>query len=235
MDKQTKLIILLLCVVIIFGIIFALKVTGIIKPKDNTTDYQNITASEDKTANRLQNSEKKNKSVNRFSYVLEEIILFILIGFVCIGSYKAYAKLGVSKILLIIDYIILPVLLIVSIFVYPRLFLDPNDTSYGAYIGFIFLPVTIFIWLLVSVGIQYCYFKCLDMNGSIAFLALIPMTTVFISMPEIINLVVAVIMIIYGVISAVRLAEYFNKSQLFAIGICFLPFIFIPILGYSKD
>ena len=35
-------------------------------------------------------------------------------------------------------------------------------------IGEMLIACIIFIWLLVSVGIQYCYFKCLDMNFCIS-------------------------------------------------------------------
>lgn len=40
--------------------------------------------------------------------------------------------------------------------------------------------------------------------------------------------------LVFSIMAALNLAKYFNKSSGFGIGLAFLPFVFYPMLGFSK-
>lgn len=42
-------------------------------------------------------------------------------------------------------------------------------------------------------------------------------------------------LLVLYIVSCVKLAKLFNKSNAFTLGLIFLPFIFLPILGFGKD
>jgi len=223
MDKQMKLIVILLCIITIFGVIFALKVTGVIKKKENL----NIVQQEEYT-NTTHIIEEKEDDEEKLDFKLIFIIFMIrivvlaIVGVMAVGFYKAYLKLGIPEMWLKIAFIGVPILYYIG----------------SLFIGAIAVVICCIIGAISLFIIHYNYFKCLDMNGSITFIAFVPAIISFLNIPFVIitiDLIVLVIMIIYGIIASIRFAKAFNKSSLFTLGMIFLPFIFVPILGYSKD
>jgi len=92
------------------------------------------------------------------------------------------------------------------------------------------------IIILVIAG----YWKVFVKAGKPGWACLIPFYNIFVLM-EIIGkpwwwlllMFIPVVNIIIAVIVSLELAKVFGKGTGFGIGICFLPFIFVPILAFT--
>lgn len=243
MDKQTKLIILLFIILIIIGGIFALKVTGVIKPKEsnkvveysqenNLKDNSIIesTVKNNSTDSKWDISNKLNKRESKLLTVIKFIAILTVIIVILVGCYKAYIKLGMPKLLLDISFIGIPGTICA---LYLLFFIMP--TQIFSILGL--LQIIIIIDEIIFLCLTYCYFRCLDMNGAIVFLVII--IGLLMKIPNIlfsiISLILAIVLLVYSIESIVKLARFFNKGILYILGLLFLPFIFLPILGYSND
>ena len=220
MDKQTKIIMGLLAGIIILAVIFTLKVTGVIKPTQNVSETNSIETNI---------NEKESIEQLQFVYVVKFIAIMTGTIVMLIGFYRAYAKLGIP-----------PILLILTLFVFPMTMGLIKTTLVFAAFGIVSASISLIyiglgIVLIVSIITVGKYFKCLNMNSLIAWLLIVPVLTVFSTSFVFLNWIVYIILLVYYVISIERFARCFGKGIGFAIGIFFLPMIFIPIIGYSNN
>lgn len=103
-----------------------------------------------------------------------------------------------------------------------------------------FIPLII-IALLIALIMTVAYWKIFSKSGYPGWKCLIPVYNliiflkitgnktwwIFILLVPLVNLVVAIILLL-------DLGKVFGKRNAFRAGLIFLPFIFIPILGFSK-
>lgn len=112
-----------------------------------------------------------------------------------------------------------------------------NNFENGSGVGVI---GTLF-YLAVGAFYLYCYWRLFEKAGKPGWTSLIPVYNVLVTL-EIIGrpwwwlllMLVPVVDIVIGVMIYLDLAKVFGKGSGFAIGLIFLPFIFIPILALGE-
>lgn len=233
------LIIVLILIISIAGIILALKMTGIIK-QNKTQELTDNTEIKDSTYEDYSEfKEKLEKEINRKKTIsiISSIISFIISMIITIGVCKLYSKLE------------LPFYVLLFTFLSPIISIIENKLT-G--LSSIVLSIVLAILSLMSL---YHYYKAVGMSGLWAILpAIIPIIAAFnISnsmflfsshnnlsragsggFTMFLTIVLLAASIISYIISNIRLGKKFNKSSGFIVGLAILPFIFQPILGYSK-
>ena len=226
-----NLIGILLIIITIAGIILLLKITGILAPKENTTNINisNYISSVSNTGGIALDDSKNTYYKSNSTYdtirgwadslliwlkVLAGFLIFmaIICIFIDIGIFMLYRKLQIP-LWAILMLILSPIIL--------------NFAT--SFLGVLALILEI---VLITVG-RYFYFKAVGMSGNWAFLILlIAISSVTI---QILVLVFAVVYIIAYIISNIRIAQIFNRGLGFTVGLVFLPHVFQAILGYIKE
>lgn len=241
--KVSIFIVILLVIIIISGIILALKVTGIIKSKEREitqdvyTDYslnqekQNYSYLENDKYNDWQQEISRKKTTN---FIWNIILIFSTI-IINIGICKLYKKLN------------MPNYVVNFTFIYPFLLIIKGWTS-----GTIenILNITFTLFGIIS---MYNYFKALDMSGIWAILLFLAIfflpigytslilsgmmgsSNIIASFITVLSLAALIAWLVAYIKSSIKLGQLFNKSNSFIVGLVILPFIFQPILGYNKQ
>lgn len=112
-----------------------------------------------------------------------------------------------------------------------------NNYGNGGGVG----VIGILFYLAVVAFYLYCMWRLFEKAGKPGWAALIPIYNVLVEL-EIIGrpwwwlllMLVPVVDIVIGVMICLDLAKVFGKESGFAIGLIFLPFIFIPILALGE-
>jgi uncharacterized membrane protein YoaK (UPF0700 family) len=114
---------------------------------------------------------------------------------------------------------------------------NSGDSAMAGIIGLFVLVVYLAVLIVVIAGLWKVFTKA----GQPGWMAIIPILNVFVLIriagkPAwwIILFLIPVVNFIIGIILNVSLAEKFGKGLGFALGMIFLPFIFIPILGFGS-
>ena len=108
------------------------------------------------------------------------------------------------------------------------------DSNYGDGVSII----VVLLYLAVIVFYIYCMWRIYEKADKPGWTSIIPVYNVLVQL-EIIGrpwwwlllMFVPVVNFVIGIILMLDLAKVFGKSSSFAIGLIFLPFIFIPILA----
>lgn len=102
-------------------------------------------------------------------------------------------------------------------------------------------PVSLILMLVLIVIIIAGYWKMFEKAGEPGWAAIVPIYNVIVlcrmaGKPEwwFLLLFIPIVNMIIGIIVTVALAEKFGKGVGFALGMIFLGFIFIPILGFGS-
>lgn len=226
-EKPNLALLILLGIILIAAFILILKVTGVIQPSDSKQENDTITDSSytylDKSIEKYENSIKV---ITRQNILYSCISLAIAI-IISVGICKLYKKLKIPNIIIAFNFIY-PILAIVEVWLS----------------GIVALIVSI-IFLILGIMSRYYYFKAIGMPGAWGTVPFISIIAASFGISSIITgtqgflLVIALILLIaWGIayiISNVKLGKMFNKGVGFIIGLAILPFIFQPILGYSKN
>jgi len=114
---------------------------------------------------------------------------------------------------------------------------NSGDSAVAGIVGLIVLVVYLGILLAVIAGLWKVFTKA----GQPGWMAIIPILNGLVAIriagkPAwwIILFLIPVVNFIIGIIVTVSLAEKFGKGLGFALGLIFLPFIFVPILGFGS-
>lgn len=226
-EKPNLALLILLGIILIAAFILILKVTGIIQPSDSKQENDTITDSSytyiDKAIEKYENSIKVITRQN----ILYSVISLAIAIIISIGICKLYIKLELPKAIVVFTFIY-PILAIVEVWLS----------------GIVSLIVSI-VFLILGIMSLYYYFKAVGMPrawGAVPFIAIVAasfgISSIIVGTQEfllIIALILFVAWIIAYIISNVKLGKMFNKGVPFIIGLAILPFIFQPILGYSKN
>lgn len=234
--KENIFMVVLLVIIIIAGAILALKITGIIKPSERKVvveeekEYKNDMDDfdfydEDELERRANNRKTLSTVLNIISIVIALII--------SIGTSKLYRKLG------------LPNYIVVFTLIYPLLSITGNWTS-----GVLNIIINLAFGILGILSMYY-YFKALEMSGKWAILpfaamiilpfgisglmmaGLIGGMPIIPSFITVISLTMIIAWLVAYIKSNIKIGQMFNKTTPFIVGLCILPFVFQPILGYS--
>lgn len=249
MNKLNTTIIALVVAILLLATIFVLKVKGVMrsdsKVRQEITIQNNIEDTlNNNTENTLNNDEdtynktaqdalsmvesSKLKLFRGFFTLRTVVTLGIILAVILFGYYKMYRKLGIDGILTK-TYIILSFGVILMIIAVPK-----NYTNSARYviIGLLIELIYLISWTYVNCNL----YDKLKMDPKIAFA---PITIRVLNFIPIIGPIcafpIAIMLLYYYIVKALRLSSTFDKGKLFAIGIIFLPLLFIPILGYSND
>jgi ABC-type sulfate transport system permease subunit len=114
---------------------------------------------------------------------------------------------------------------------------NSGDSAVAGIIGLFVVVVYLVCLIVVIAGLWKVFTKA----GQPGWMALIPILNAFVLIriagkPAwwIILFLIPVVNMIIGIILTVSLAEKFGKGLGFALGLIFLPFIFVPILGFGS-
>lgn len=232
--KQTNiLIIVLIGIILVAGSVLALKISETAQSNTTVTETeQKADYSEEDYQKQRREAEIKLK-MKKTRWKLFSIIIFIISMVMAIGLSKLYKKLNLPHYAVIFT-ILKPIISIIEI-----INLGP--------IGII-LPIIIEI---LSIMTLYNYFKAVGMPGWCgiipSILPILSISTVwfgnFASSSSYTELYIKTIFLILifvawatvSILSNIRLGKKFNKSVEFIVGLAILPFIFQPVLGYTKD
>lgn len=231
--KINLFIVIILVVIIVAAIILFLKISGVIKPSESSNeveeDYPEVYF-EYKTYPTYEDY-KREKAIETAFDILKVAISIAI----SLGTSKLYKKLGLPNYIVIFTFIY-PILMVIKGFTY----------------GFLEIVISI-VFSMLGIISMYNYFKAVGMSGKWAimpFIALLIMSFGLSSMlaPSFVRdigtggsfiTIIASIMLIAWVIayilSNVKLGQMFGKTTPFIVGLAILPFIFQPILGYSKE
>ena len=98
----------------------------------------------------------------------------------------------------------------------------------------------LFVWLVILIAIIASVWKIFAKAGQPGWAALIPIynTYVFLQVAGkpgwwLLLLLVPLVNLVVGILACLSLAERFGKGGGFALGLVFLPLIFLPILGFG--
>ncbi len=259
--KTSIVIVILVVMIIVLGVIFALKVMNKPEAKELSVEelqqqYNEIKEREQaqkqeevsKYLNEINKEKEKNnkkfeKSMERAMFFTKHKILISIISFgigmvLCVGASKLYKKMGspdyITKLMVIYPIVNLAISLI-----------------FGNIPALSRLSIIQSIWslvgLTVAIGILYYYYQDLDMSGIWAIVAPASMFVIVIGMgfgqgisPILYILVIAGIVgiiasIVAHVKASLKLADMFSKGKIFKAGLILLPFIFQPILGFQRE
>lgn len=115
--------------------------------------------------------------------------------------------------------------------------MDDGGSSAGGAIAGLFMFV---IWLVVIVAVVAGAWKMFVKAGKPGWAAIVPIynTIVILEITGkpiwwIVLLFIPIVSIIIAIMVMIELAKAFGKGTGFGIGLVFLPFIFIPILGFG--
>lgn len=113
---------------------------------------------------------------------------------------------------------------------------DNTNTSLSNFI----IAITI-TCVILSIILIFCYYKLFEKNGEKGWKAFIPIYNMYILMNiasmnpfSLFLLLIPIVNLFVLALLSVNLANKYNKGALFAIGLLFLPFIYYPILAFSK-
>lgn len=112
-----------------------------------------------------------------------------------------------------------------------------GGSAAGAIVGCMFLLVYLALIVVVIAGMWKMFAKA----GQPGWAAIVPIYNIYILCKIVgrpgwwvLLLLIPIVSIIFAIILCVDLAKAFGKGVGFAVGIIFLGFIFIPILGFGK-
>ena len=210
--KENKIFIVLIIIILLFGGILALKVTGVIKPKP--IDYSEETISKyDNDMEEIDKNKEGNTAIGgarKFFYkiitanIMAIGIAISIIGIgLKIGTAKLYAKLGMPS--WTVKYALITAFSVLILALLPT----PIDIIFNA------------VTMILSMVVLGYYFKALEMSTWTPVLILIPVAGI-------------IIVLVEYIISNIRLGKMFDKGVLFTIGLVILPGLFQPILGYQE-
>lgn len=233
MDNQTKIILALLAILAIFAVIFGLKVTGVIKPKEIQTNanvqnsFNNIEQKSEE--NSVANLERKIKSreINKKTSLSEffikiassiwvVIIIQLLVIVIGIGEAKLYRKIDMPEWTATYKYIVTFLNVIVSLL-----------NVKLKIISIIISIVDLFVlgYYFMATGMSKCWIAA-------------PFTIVlafFGTWGLIIGLIGVIAYIVAYIVSNIKLGKMLEKGTAFIVGLAVLPIIFRPILGYQSE
>ncbi len=98
------------------------------------------------------------------------------------------------------------------------------------------------LYFAVVVFFVYCLWRVFSKAGKPGWAAIIPIYNMIVEL-EIVGrpwywlllMVIPVVNIVFGILMTIRLAVVFGKGGGFALGLIFLPFIFLPILAFDSS
>lgn len=242
--KANLFIVILLVIIIVAGIILSLKIFGVIKPseKESTINNDVYVAEEDNNDREnvysyddYEDTEPIVKRGTVGGSIALNVILIIIVFVLSLGTSKLYRKLE------------LPNYIVTFTLIYPLLSIIANWTN-----GWL-KTIIEFIFAILGILSMYHYFKAVEMPGFLSILLfaagfILPIgisklftASLFGGRPwlgaliTVVGIVMILAWIIAYIISNKKLGEMFNKSLPFTVGLCILPFIFQPILGFSRD
>ncbi len=103
------------------------------------------------------------------------------------------------------------------------------------------LIATVVVGTIISIILIMSWYKLFEKNERKGWKAIIPIYNIYILMTiaevnplSIFLLLVPIVNLFVLALLSVKLANKYNRSALFAIGLLFFPFIFYPILAFSK-
>jgi hypothetical protein len=96
------------------------------------------------------------------------------------------------------------------------------------------------IWLAIIIGVIAGLWKVFVKAGQPGWAAIIPIFNLYIMLKItgrpvwwLVLFIIPIVSLVVAIITAVDLAKAFGKGTGFGIGLAFLGFIFIPILGFG--
>ena len=111
-----------------------------------------------------------------------------------------------------------------------------NDTQAAAGGGFMFV-----VWLAVVILMIAAMWKVFSKAGKPGWAAIIPIYNVIVLLDVagkpwwwILLCLIPIVNIVIAILVYVALAQAFGKGAGFAVGLIFLPVIFLPILGFGS-
>ena len=225
MKKTNILIIVLIVIILVAGSVLALKIA-------RTTQHNTTFTETEQKDNLSEEDYQKQKREAEIKLEIKEARgkLFSIIIF---WLSKLYSKLNLPRYAVIFT-MLKPIISIVG-----SMYLRPMV---------IFLQIIIEI---LSIMTLYNYFKAVNMPGLCGIIpSILPILSIFmiwfgnfasssnyteLYIKTIFLLLIFVAWAIVSIISNIRLGKKFNKSVEFIVGLAILPFIFQPVLGYTKD
>lgn len=216
MDKN-KAIIVLLVVILILGIILGIKVykgnnsdniVSYSEPENNISDLAN----KNQYTNLVQNEstqqidELNSEIISLFnSNTLLCVLIFLVVILLIVSMYKVYIDLGINKIIIYLNVISF-VLCFISLFLFKNIVLC---NIFSIALG------------ILSIILSALFYKAVGLPSLIVL-------TVFI--PVIGQMIIG----IASMYAMWNLGNLYNKGTGFKIGLILLPFIFVPILAFTK-
>lgn len=117
---------------------------------------------------------------------------------------------------------------------------SPPNTEGGAMGGIIFLLILVLLFAMPLVA-MIGMIKVFSKAGHPGWMAIIPGLNLYIlvqiadkPMWLFILFFIPTVNIIPAILVPIEISKKFGKSILFAMGLCFLPFVFYPILGFGS-
>ena len=218
--KDGRVILLLLSIIILLSVILGVKILNNTPEKQREKIYKKYSETMEES-NKNSNSgefdfdfyfgEEEKSWIDNFKATpLGIVTAFIVIIVMIIGNVQLYNKLYISheliriNIISILIYIASTILAIVPISLILNIVLP--ILSLGAIITYI----------VTAIMIEYKLFHTLDTSFLFILLIFIPVIG----------------SILLNIIIGIRLANKFDRGNLFKIGLCILPNVFRPILGF---
>lgn len=228
MDKQTKIIFILLVIIAILAIIFGLKVAGVIKPAEkeatNVIEENNTMQIEKEKNKSTINSLRKNQiNLLRFFKVygtIISIIMFVLNMVLAVGAARLYRKINMPEFAVMFQY-----------------FFPIINLILGFGRGFISNLIGLIV-AIIYLDCVCCFFGALGMSKWWPLAGVLGIILVAIGLFYMFWLIIGIILLLMylyaHIISSIRLAKKFDKGILFTVLLILLPAIFQPVLGFEK-
>ena len=233
MKKTNILIIVLIVIILVAGSVLALKIARTTQHNTTLTETEQKDNFSEEDYQKQKREEEIKLEMKKARGKLFSIIIFCISMVMAIGLSKLYSKLNLPRYAVIFT-MLKPIISIVG-----SMYLRPMV---------IFLQIIIEI---LSIMTLYNYFKAVNMPGLCGIIpSILPILSIsmiwfgnFASSSSYTELYIKTIFLILifvawaivSIISNIRLGKKFNKSVEFIVGLAILPFIFQPVLGYTKD
>lgn len=244
MDRQTKIIFVLLALILIATVFLILKITGVIKPVEIEPIKNNINeTSEDNSINTTNTT--RNRTSYRTTYeddfttkllvfmVLHataiRIGIFILSVIINIGIAKLYRKLMMPEWCVFMQYIT------------PLLSFTTSIPIIGGILSLIIaiLQIIILAYFFGSVGMSKLWAICPTVSIIVISIGVVKSASLFSrsstgagSIYTIIGMLSLLAFAVAYIIANIRVGKRLDRGTAFIVGLAILPFVFQPILGY---
>jgi hypothetical protein len=116
-----------------------------------------------------------------------------------------------------------------------------NGGNGGGAFGAIFAGCWSLVWLVVAVLVIAGMWKLLTKAGKPGWAAIIPIYNIIVLLEVVgrpiwwvILFFIPFVNIIMGIIVLLDVAKSFGKDVVYALGLIFFPYVFIPVLGFGK-